>query len=344
LAKKNTLFSLFISFTLAIACCLFLAFLIGENPLTVFVTLVRGAFGSATDIGYTLFYATPLIFTGLSVAVAFHGGLFNIGAEGQLYMGALALGAFGMLFPHFPLAPFFGILVAMIGGALWGSIAGLLKAYRGSHEVIVTIMLNFIAYAICGFFILHVLKNPLSPNPETAVIGKGFFLPGLGSLSQTSPVNFGFAVALITALAVWFLLFKTTWGFKVRLAGANPATAARSGIRIQRRIFQAMALSGGLAGLVAVNEIMGFAHKFRDQFSSGYGFMGIAVALLGRNRPLGIVIAAILFGALQKGSLDLEFETEKITRDLASVMEALIILFVASQGLWSKWRKKHDVA
>jgi ABC-type uncharacterized transport system permease subunit len=337
--KRNSFFSLLISVILAVGGCFLLALAVGENPFGVMGTLIAGAVGSTTNIGYTLFYATPLIFTGLSVAVAFHAGLFNIGAEGQLYMGALALGAFGMLCPNIPLAPFLGIVVAMLGGAFWGSIAGFLKAYRGSHEVIVTIMLNFISYAICGFFILHVLKNPVSQNPETAEIGKGFYLRGLGSLSNTSPVNFGFVIALITAFIIWFLLFKTTWGFKVRLTGTNPSTALRAGVRVNRRMLQAMALSGGLAGLVAVNEIMGFAHKFRDQFSAGYGFMGIAVALLGRNRPLGIVIAALLFGALQKGSLDLEFDTERITRDLAGVMEALIILFVASQGLWTRLRR-----
>lgn len=333
------LFPLACSFLLAVVSCLAIAMVIGENPVIVLQSLINGSFGSLSNLGYTLYYATPLIFTGLSVAVAFHAGLFNIGAEGQLYMGSLVLAFVGIKFPNLPLAPLIGIAAAMLGGALWGGVAGYLKAYRGNHEVIVTIMLNFIAYSICGFAINHVIKNPLTQNPETAEVGVKYLLPGIGEISNLSPVNFTFVIALLTAFIIWFVLFKTTWGFKVRLFGTNPETALRSGVSVKRRMLQAMALSGALAGLVGVNEVMGYAHKFREGFSAGYGFMGIAVALLGRNKPLGIIFAALLFGALQKGSLDLELDTEKITRDLAGVMEALIILFVASQGLWSRRRK-----
>ena len=322
--------------------CLLLAFVLGENPFHVMNVLIEGAFGSLSNLGYTLFYATPLIFTGLSVAVAFHCGLFNIGAEGQLYLGALSVTIVGILLPTMPgfLAIPLGILFSFLGGALWGAIAGALKTYRGSHEVIVTIMLNFISYALVGYAILHVLKNPASQNPETSDIGTGYFLGALGGLSQNSPANAAFLIALICALLVWILLFKTSWGFELRLVGSKPETARRAGVNVGRRVVEAMFISGGLAGLVAVNEIMGFAHKFRDQFSSGYGFIGIAVALLGRNRPFGIVIAAVVFGALQKGSLELEIDTEKITRDLAGVMQALIILFVASESYWLKLASK----
>jgi ABC-type uncharacterized transport system permease subunit len=332
---------------LGLAVCLLIAMAMGENPLNVLMILTRGSFGSVSAVGYTLYYATPLIFTGLSVAVAFHCGLFNIGAEGQLYIGALTLTALGILCPNIPLAPLWGIIAAFVGGALWGAIAGALKSYRGSHEVITTIMLNFISYAVVGFAIMHVFKNPASQNPESAPLGAGFSVPGLGPISSSSPLNFSFILALVTAFFVWIILFKTNWGFELRLVGSKPETAKRTGIPLKRRVVEAMALSGGLAGLVAVNEIMGFSHKFRDQFSIGYGFIGIAVALLGRTRPLGIVLAAILFGALQKGSLELELETDKITRDLAGVMQALIILFVASEVFWTrffnralaKWRR-----
>jgi simple sugar transport system permease protein len=251
-------------------------------------------------------------------------------------MGSLAMAAVGILFPHAPLAKVLGVAAAMTGGALWGSIAGFLKAYRGCHEVIVTIMLNFISYALCSFAVLHLLKNPLTPNPETAEVGVNYYLPGLGHLSEVSPANSTFLLALLTTGLVWILLFKTTWGFKLRMVGSSPETALRAGIKVKRRIVEAMALSGALAGMVAINEIMGYVHKYRDQYSAAYGFMGIAVALLGRNRPLGIVFAALLFGALQKGSLDLEFDTERITRDLSGVIVALIILFVSSRGFWTK--------
>jgi len=334
LKKAEKYFIGLFSVSLGLASCLLIAALVGENPFFVLFALIHGAFGSLSDLGYTLFYTTPLIFTGLSVAVAFHCGLFNIGSEGQLYMGALALTALGILLPQLPLAPVLGILAAFAGGAAWGAIAGALKSYRGSHEVIVTIMLNFVSYSIVGFCILHVFKNPNSQNPETSLLGKAYSLPGLGDISVQSPLNGAFIFALLVALGVWFILFKTPWGFEIRMAGSSPETALRSGIPLRRRLVEAMAFSGGLSGLVAVNEIMGFAHKFRDQFSVGYGFIGIAVALLGRNRPLGIVMAALLFGALQKGSLALELDTEKITRDLAGVMQALIILFVASETFW----------
>jgi general nucleoside transport system permease protein len=327
-----TLFSV----ALGVLGCLAVATVIGENPFQIFYYLVTGAFGGLSQLGYTLFYTTPLIFTGLSVAVAFHCGLFNIGAEGQLYLGALTLAAVGILFPHMPVAPLIGILAAIVGGAIWGAIAGILKAYRGSHEVIVTIMLNFVAYALCGFAILNVFKNTSTQNPETKEVAANYWIGGLGKISEFSPVNLAFVVALVTAIAVYFILFKTKWGFEMRLVGSKPETARRAGINAKRKIVEAMALSGGLAGMVAVNEVMGYSHKFRDQFSNGYGFMGIAVALLGRNRPLGIIFAALLFGALQKGALELEFDTEKITRDLAGIMQALIILFVASEPYWTK--------
>lgn len=326
----------FFSIALGIGVCLAIAGILGEDPFQVLNVLVQGAFGSESAIGYTLFYTTPLIFTGLSVALAFHGGLFNIGAEGQLYMGALFLTAVGIWFPDAPLAPLVGLLAALVGGGLWGAFAGWLKAYRGSHEVIVTIMLNFISYSICGFAIMNIFKNLNSQNPETVELGAGYRIGGMGDISLSSPLNLSFFLACLTALAVWFLLYKTAWGYELRLSGHRPETARRSGIPVQRRIMQAMLISGALAGLVAVNEIMGFSHKFRDQFSVGYGFIGIAVALLGRNRPLGVVGAALLFGALQKGSLELELDTEKITRDLSGVMQALIILFVAAESYWLK--------
>jgi ABC-type uncharacterized transport system permease subunit len=326
------------SVVLGILFCMVIVTILGENPFHVLKVLFAGAFGTLEDLGYTLFYATPLIFTGLSVAVAFQCGLFNIGAEGQLYMGALLLTIAGIYFPHvpWPLAPLFAILAAVLGGGIWGAIAGILKTYRGSHEVIVTIMLNFIAYSLAGFFIMNVFKNPLSQNPESSEIGKNYFIPQLNIFGGYSPLNVGFIFALLAAFAVWLLLFKTTWGFELRMVGASPETARRAGVRVKVRIVQAMFLSGGLAGLVAVNEILGFSHKFRDMFSSGYGFIGIAVALLGRNRPLGIIFAALLFGALQKGSLELEIDSEKITRDLSLVIQALIILFMASEPLFKK--------
>ncbi|MBK9293551.1 MAG: ABC transporter permease [Oligoflexia bacterium] len=303
--------------------------LLGESPITIIKTMYYSVFSSFDQLSYVLFYTTPLIFTGLSVAVAFHAGLFNIGSEGQLYIGSLFTTFFSLTFLNLP--SFFAItgaiLFAFLGGGLWAAIAGFLKAKRGSHEVIVTIMLNFISYAVCGYFILGAFKNPHSQNPESAEIGLQYHLH---RFSGDAPLNAAIFLAIFCAILTWLLLYKTNWGFEVRLIGSSLETARRSGINIKRRLIEAMFLSGGLAGLVGVHEILGHAYKFKDQFSNGLGFVGIAVALLARNKPLMVLFSALLFGALSKSALDLELDTEKITRDMALIIQGLIILFVAA--------------
>lgn len=328
-----------IAIAAALAVSLIITAIIGENPFKVLGVLASSSFGGLNNFAYTLFYATPLIFTGLSVAVAFHAGLFNIGAEGQLYMGTLFLtwGALAMPGLSSPVAKILAFLLAIVGGGLWGAIAGFLKTKRGGHEVIVTIMLNFIAYAICGYMVLGPLKNQTNQNPESGEVAASYFLH---RFSEHTPLNTALILAVLCCLAVWFLLFKTSWGFEVRMIGSSPETAKRSGINIHRRLIEAMFLSGGLAGLVAINEVLGNMHKYKDQFSPSYGFIGIAVALLARNKPLVILASALLFGALSKGSLDLELDTEKITRDMALMIQGLIILFVASQEFWRRWRAR----
>lgn len=319
----------------------------GENPWFVLKVLAQSAFGSPYDIGMTLFYSTPLIFTGLSVAIAFHAGLFNIGAEGQLVMGALATAAVGMLVPGLPglIAPLVGLLFAFAGGAFWGFIPGWLRAKRGSHEVIITIMLNFVAAGLASYIVLYLLKNPATQNPETAPIGEGYLLPVMEWFGG-APVSAAFFIALVAALGVWILLWKTVLGYELRAVGQNETAARDAGIRVDRMRILAMTLAGGLAGLVGVGEVLGNAHKFKLGFSPEYGFIGIAVALLGRNRPLGVVLAALLFGALHKGTGDLDFETENVTRDLALILQALVILSVTADGLWAwirRMKKKEEM-
>lgn len=322
---KTTLLAVVVS----IAVSLVITTILGENPVSILKTMYHAVLGSWDQFSYVLFYTTPLIFTGLSVVVAFHAGLFNIGSEGQLYIGSLFLTIFALKFPELtsPLSIFIAAVVAFTGGGLWAAFAGFLKAKRGSHEVIVTIMLNFIAYAVCGYFILGAFDNPNSQNPESAEISINYHLH---RFHGDAPLNSSIFLALICIFLTWILLFKTTWGYEVRLIGSSPETARRSGIKIHRRIIEAMFLSGGFAGLVGVNEVLGHAYKFKDQFSSGFGFVGIAVALLSRNKPLIIIFSALLFGALSKGALDLELDTEKITRDMALLIQGLIILFVVS--------------
>ena len=313
--------------------------LAGESPWRVLKILFVAAFGTRFDFGMTLFYSTPLVLTGLSVAIPFQAGLFNIGAEGQLALGALAAAAVGVLLPHvpFPLAPLLAAFVAFGAGALWGALPGYLRAKRGSHEVITTIMLNFIAAGIASWVTLYLLPNPASQNPETAPVGAGYLIPKLASF-QDAPVSWGLLVAPIVALAIWFLFNKTVTGFEIRAVGQSEDAARAGGVSTARVQILSMALAGGVAGLVAVPEVLTNAGKFRMGFSPDYGFMGIAVALLARGKPLGILGAALLFGALHKGAGALDMETDKVTRDLSQILQALVILSVAAEAVWQKLR------
>jgi simple sugar transport system permease protein len=311
----------------------------GENPWRVLKILAHGAFGSGYDFGMTLFYSTPLIFTGLSVAIAFHAGLFNIGAEGQLTLGALAAAAVGALLPGlpWPLAPVLATAAAIAAGTLWGAIPGWLRARRGSHEVINTIMLNFIAAGLASYITLYWLKNPDSQNPETRPIGAGYLIRQF-SIFGGAPVSAALPLAILSAFLVWLLLWRTALGFELRAVGQSESAARAAGINTAKIRIVALSLAGGLAGLVGVAEVLGNAGKFRMGFSPEYGFLGIAVALLGRNQPVGVIFAALLFGALHKGAADLDLETEHVTRELSLVLQALVILSVSAEGLWT-WMK-----
>lgn len=312
----------------------------GEDPLKVAKLLWSGAFGTAYDLGMTLYYATPLIFTGLATAIPLHAGLFNIGAEGQLNIGAMAAALAGILLPHvpMPLAPLLAGLAACAGGALWGGIAGWMRARRGSHEVITTIMLNFIAAGIVSWITVRLLQNPDSQNPETVGVGAGYLLPNF-PVFDGAPVGTALPLALLVACACWVLLWRTPFGFELRAVGASEEAAKLAGIPPGRTRFLAFLLAGGLAGLVGISEVLGNAGRFKLGFSPDFGFIGIAVALLGRRHPFGIVLAALLFGALQNGGNLLDLETTHVTRDLATVMQALVILCVGAEGLWA-WMDK----
>ena len=312
----------------------------GESPWHVLRILGKSAFGSGYDLGMTLFYSTPLIFTGLAVAVAFHAGMFNIGAEGQLTLGALAAAVVGALWPSlpWPIAPLLAGLAAVVAGTLWGAVPGWLRARRGSHEVINTIMLNFIAAGLASYVTLYLFKNPDTQNPETRAIGAGYLIHRFGVFGG-APVSTALPLAILTAILVWILLWRTVIGYEMRAVGQNESAARAAGIDVPKMRILAMSIAGGLAGLVGVGEVLGNAGKFKLGFSPEYGFIGIAVALLGRNQPAGVVAAAILFGALHKGTADLDLETEHVTREVSLILQALIILSVSAEGLWS-WMKR----
>src|ERR1044072_2978347 len=336
-----------------------IVWIIGDNPFEVYGLLLGSALTWPDGIGYTLFYATPLIFTGLAVAVAFRCGLLNIGAEGQLYVAAFAcawvsikLG--GTVIKGFDGSPIvygsarlpgvvlvpLAVATAIVVGAVWGAIPGWLKARFGAHEVITTIMLNFIAISIISYFTQYYYKAPGDPIMQSVPVGPAAHIPRLGDfvpgLPSRIPVNVAFLLALLACALVYVFLWRTKWGYEIRATGANPSAAEYGGISVRKQIILAMAVSGGLAGMVGINEVLGYRYRYYHGFSAGYGFTGIAVALLGRNHPAGVLLAALLFGALIRGGLFVDIFTEHVSKDLVMVLQALVILFIAAEGIF-KW-------
>jgi ABC-type uncharacterized transport system permease subunit len=310
----------------------------GGNPFAAYLGLFQGAFGSAKALSETAVWASPYIYAGLAVALAFKGGLFNIGAEGQLAVGAVVSAWVGYALPdmmgvslpliiHLPLA----IVAGMLGGAIWGAIPGWLKAKTGGHEVINTIMMNYIALNIVSYLLNGPMKdpNPTNVSARTPLIAESARIP---VLIEGFRVHWGFILALVMAVLVWWLLWKTTLGFEIRTAGANPDAAKYAGINVSRIIVLTMALSGALAGLAGVNEVTALNYRHELGFSVGYGFDAIAIALLGKNHPAGVVLASILFGAMRNGGTRMQFLT-RIPVDVITVIQALILLFVAADAI-----------
>jgi simple sugar transport system permease protein len=317
-----------------------LILMVGDNPIEAYRLLLGSALSWPDGIGYTLFYATPLIFTGLAVLVAFRCGLLNIGAEGQLYMAAFATAWVGITFANMSawiLLPLC-FLAAILAGGVWGAIPGVLKARFGSHEVINTIMLNFIAVAICSYFTQYHYKTPGDPIMETTPIGAGAHIARLGKLipglPERIPVNIAFLLALLCCVLVYLFLWRTKWGYELRATGTNPTAAEYGGISIRKQIIIAMTISGALAGMVGINEVLGYRYRYYDGFSDSYGFTGIAVALLGRNHPVGVVVAALLFAVLQRGGIHVDGFSEYVTKDIVQVLQGTIILFVAAEAFF----------
>jgi general nucleoside transport system permease protein len=334
-----------------------LVLLIGDSPFETFRLLVGTSFGSVKDVGYLLFYATPLIFTGLAVAVAFRCGLLNIGAEGQLTVAAFATAWVGIKFggvigkvvaedgklvdqdwswanlPSIALVPLC-ILAAVGAGALWAAIPGILKARFGSHEVINTIMLNFVAVALVSYFTQYYYKLPAQPIMETAEISEAARIPRIAEyipgMPDFVPLSVAFLIAVLMCVLVWIFLWKTKWGYELRAVGENPSAAEYGGINPKKQIVLAMTISGALAGMVAIGEVMGDRYRYYHDFSGEVGFLGIAVALLGRNHPLGVFFAALFFAILRRGGIFVDAFTEYVSKDLVEVLQAVVIIFVAS--------------
>ncbi|MFD2237911.1 ABC transporter permease [Aureimonas populi] len=313
---------------------------VGESPVEAARLMLRGAFGYSEGFGFTLYYTTNFILTGLAVAVAFHGGLFNIGGEGQVYLGGLGVALVALnldgTFPwwvNLPLA----ILASAAFGALWALIPAVLQARRGSHIVITTIMFNFIASALMVYLIVGPLRPVGTMQPESRRFLEGGQLPKLGPLFERfgldlggAPLNVTFFVALLAAFLVWVLIWRTRLGYEIRTLGFSPSAARYAGMSQVRLVVIIMLISGGLAGMMALNPVMGDQYRLQIDFPAGAGFVGIAVALMGRGHPAGIVPAALLFGVLYQGGAELAFDMPAISRDMIVIIQGLVILFAGA--------------
>jgi ABC-type uncharacterized transport system permease subunit len=308
---------------------------VGGNPFLAYEGLIEGSLGSKKALSETAIWATPYIFAGLAVALAFKGGLFNIGAEGQLAVGAVFSSLIGYALPewlgfdlptiiHLPLAILFGMLM----GGIWAGIVGALKAYTGGHEVINTIMMNYIALNTTSFLLNGIMKDksPTNVIARTPLIDESARIP---AIFEGLRVHWGFVLALLVAFLVWWLLNKTTLGFEIRTVGLNPDAAKYAGINVKRTIILTMMLSGALAGLAGSIEVTGLNYRHELGFSIGYGYDAIAIALLGKSHPLGVVLASFLFAAMRNGATRMQFLTQ-LPVDLISMLQALILLFVAA--------------
>ncbi len=312
---------------------------IGEDPLAALQLMVKGALGSSYGWGYTLYYTTNFIFTGLAVAVAFHARLFNIGGEGQAMLGGLgvALACLYIPWPHWALALLGATATAAVLGAIWALLPAYLQARRGSHIVITTIMFNFIASALLNYLLVNVMRPKGSMDPATAKFPEPTHLPTLHDMlaplgiafSKSAPANISLLIAVLACAAVWVLIWRTRLGYEIRAFGHSGPAAHYAGINATRITVITMLISGGLAGMMAINTTMGEAERLVLNSVEGAGFIGIAVALMGRSHPAGVLLAALLFGFLYQGGAELALWTN-IPRELIVVIQALVILFTGA--------------
>lgn len=312
---------------------------IGEDPVAAMKIMITGALGSTYGWGYTLYYSTNFIFTGLAVSVAFQAGLFNIGGEGQASLGGLGV-AVACLFvpwPHWSLALIGAATMAALFGAAWAAIPAYLQAKRGSHVVITTIMFNYIAAALMIYVLVTVLRPTGAMDTASARFDESLKLPRLGDIlglvgipfNNRNPANISLLIALASCVGVWLLMWRTRLGYQLRAFGKSEKASVYAGINPVRITMYAMLISGGLSGMMAINTVMGEAQRLLLNSVEGAGFIGIAVALMGRSHPVGVLLAAILFGFLYQGGAELALWTT-IPRELIIVIQALVILFTGA--------------
>ncbi len=312
---------------------------IGEDPIAAVKLMVTGALGSSYGWGYTLYYATNFMFTGLAVAIAFHARLFNIGGEGQAALGGLgvALACLYIPWPHWSLALIGATVAAGLFGAAWAAIPAFLQAKRGSHVVITTIMFNFIAASLLNYVLVNLMRPKGSMDPASARFAETVHLPTLHDIlapfgiafSKSAPANISLLVAIAACIFLWVLIWRTRLGYEIRSFGNSESAAKYAGIPPVKIIMITMMISGALAGMMAINNVMGEAERLVLNSVEGAGFIGIAVALMGRSHPFGVFISAILFGFLYQGGAELALWTS-IPRELIVVIQALVILFTGA--------------
>ena len=309
----------------------------GYSPLEAYGTMLVGAFGDIYGIGQTLTQATPILFTALAFLLAFKCGLFNLGAEGQLIIGGFFAAVVGIslnglpVFIHLPLA----LLAGILGGAIWGFIPAVLKAKLGAHEVITTMMSSYVALYVTSYFVNYPLKAPGWVSQTIPIVASAE-LPRLLPVTQLSAA---FILSIAAAIATVYLLEKTTIGYEIRAIGLNPAAAENAGISTKKGLTLALVISGAIAGVGGAGEILGVHRRFIDGFSPGYGWDGLAVALIGGLNPVGSIIAAILFGAIRSGGISMNISTG-VPLDIINVLQALVVLFVAAPKIFEYFKKK----
>ena len=311
----------------------------GESPIEAYGALLKGALGSPRSIANTISKSIPLAFTGLAVALGSRCGMLNIGAEGQLHAGAMAsvLTALSLSFLPAPILIVVSILVGILAGMIVGSIPGIFKAKLNTSEVIVAIMLNY----ICTLFTSYLVNGPVKAEGSTAqtqVLPEGVWFARLIPQTQLTAALF---LLIVTAAAMYIFLWKTSIGYQLRAVGANPSAAGTAGIKVKKYLIMSMVLSGGLASLAGITEVFGKYHRYIEGFSPSFGFTGIAVAILGRNHPAGVLLTALLFGIMDMGSLRMSRVTD-VSTNMVTVVQSLVILLVAAPELikWNKKRKR----
>ncbi len=328
MTRRLSVLAPLIGIVASLAVCALLIKSIGASPLDAYLRLFQGAFGSWGAIQTTLIKTSPLLLAALGIALPYQAGAFNIGAEGQLQMGAIFAFVGGFIFPDLPgpLHMALALVFGLVGGAIWGFIPGYLKARHGLSEIIVTIMMNYIGIYSVAYFVYGPLRDPVNPYPQTFEIAPTAELPRMGpSLS----LHAGILVGLICVVALSWFLWRTVGGFKLRVTGLNPTAALFSGYPVRSQVTWAMAIGGGLAGLGGAIEILGVYHRVVDGFSPGYGYLAIAVALLGQGKPSGVLWSSLFFGSLIAGSGVMQ-RVAGVPVSLVYIVQSLALLFMVA--------------